>query len=98
MLQQVSAKSACRALETVYDAVACGGVRIVLAGRGVLVDLLCSGARTLLLTRLAVAGAAAICRPAPLQAAAGFLIALAWRWRPIFSALLLCPWLHLSLV
>src|SRR4029450_8302207 len=75
MLQQVSAKGACGVLETVYDAVTCEGVRIVLAGKDVLVDLPCSGARALLLTLLVFAGAAAICRPAPLQAAAGFLIA-----------------------
>jgi hypothetical protein len=62
--------------ETVYDAVTCEGERIVLAGKDVLVDLPCSGARALLLTLLALAGAAAICRPAPLQAAAGCLIAL----------------------
>ena len=76
MLQQVSAKRACGVLETVYDAVTCEGVRIVLAGKDVLVDLPCSGARALLLTLLAFAGAAATCRPAPLQFAAGFLIAL----------------------
>ena len=77
VLQQASAKGACGVLETVYDAVTCEGVRIILAGKDVLVDLPCSGARALLLTLLAFAGAAAICRPTPLQAAAGFLIALA---------------------
>ena len=64
-------------LESAYDAVVCEGVRIVLAGKDVLVDLPCSGARAILLTLLACAGAAAVCRPAPLQAAAGFLVALA---------------------
>jgi exosortase/archaeosortase family protein len=63
-------------LETVYGAVTCEGVRIVLAGKDVLVDLPCSGARALLLTLLALVGAAAVCRPLPPQAAAGFLIAL----------------------
>ena len=76
-LQQVSANGACGALGTLYDAVTCEGVRIVLAGTDVLVDLPCSGARTLLLTLLAFAGAAAVCRPTPLQAVTGFLITLA---------------------
>jgi exosortase/archaeosortase family protein len=77
LLQQVSAAGACGVLGTAYDTVACAGVRIVLAGKDVLVDLPCSGARALLLTLLAFAGAAAVCRPAPLQAVAGFLLALA---------------------
>jgi exosortase/archaeosortase family protein len=76
VLQQVSAAGACRVLGTAYDGIVCEGVRIVLAGKDVLVDLPCSGARAILLTLLAFAGAAAICRPAPMQAAAGFLLAL----------------------
>jgi exosortase/archaeosortase family protein len=76
LLQQVSAAGACGVLGSVYDAV-CEGVRIVLAGKDVLVDLPCSGARAILLTLLAFAGAAAICRPAPLQAVVGLAIALA---------------------
>ncbi|HWE19584.1 MAG TPA: exosortase T [Hyphomicrobiaceae bacterium] len=76
LLQQVSAVGACGVLGTAYDSVACMGVRIVLAGKDVVVDLPCSGARGLILTLLAFAGAAAVCRPAPLQAAAGFLLAL----------------------
>jgi len=67
-------------------------VRIVLAGRDVLVDLLCSGARTLLLTRSAVAGAAAISRPAPLQAAAGFLIALVSALAANILRITVLPW------
>ncbi len=76
LLQQVSAAGACGVLGSVYDAVACEGVRIVLAGKDVLVDLPCSGARAILLTLLAFAGTAAVCRSTPLQAAAGFAIAL----------------------
>src|SRR6185295_11197390 len=76
LLQQVSAAGACGLLGSVYDSVVCEGVRIVLAGKDVLVDLPCSGARAILLTLLAFAGAAAVCRPAPLPAAAGFAIAL----------------------
>jgi len=77
LLQQASAAGACRLLGSVYDGIVCEGVRIVVAGKDVLVDLPCSGARAILLTLLAFAGAAAVCRPAPLQAAAGFAIALA---------------------
>ena len=77
LLQQLSAAGACGVLGTAYDTVACAGVRIVLAGKDVLVDLPCSGARGLILTLLAFAGVAAVCRPAPLQAVAGFLLALA---------------------
>jgi exosortase/archaeosortase family protein len=77
LLQQVSAAGACGLLSGAYDAVVCEGVRIVLAGKDVLVDLPCSGARGILLTLLAFAGAAAAGRPAPLHAVAGFVIALA---------------------
>jgi exosortase/archaeosortase family protein len=76
LLQQVSAAGACGVLGSVSESVVCEGVRIVLAGKDVLVDLPCSGARAILLTLLAFAGAAAVCRPAPLLAAAGFGIAL----------------------
>jgi len=58
----------------------------------VLVDLLRSGARALLLTRLAFAGAAAICRPAPLQAAAGFLIALVSALAANILRITVLPW------
>jgi exosortase/archaeosortase family protein len=76
VLQQVSAAGACGMLGTAYDSLVCEGVRIVLAGKDVLVDLPCSGARAILLTLLAFAGAAAVCRPTPMQAAVGFLLAL----------------------
>ena len=76
MLQQVSAAGACGLLGTFYDGVVCEGVRIVLAGKDVLVDLPCSGARAILLTLLAFAAAAAVCRPAPLQAVVGLAVAL----------------------
>jgi exosortase/archaeosortase family protein len=76
LLQQVSAAGACGVLGSVYDAVVCEGVRIVLAGKDVLVDLPCSGSRAILLTLLAFAAAAAVCRPAPMQAVAGLALAL----------------------
>jgi exosortase/archaeosortase family protein len=76
LLQQVSAAGACGVLSGAYDGVVCEGVRIVLAGKDVLVDLPCSGARAILLTLLAFAGAGAVCRPAPVHAVAGFAIAL----------------------
>jgi exosortase/archaeosortase family protein len=77
LLQQVSAAGTCGLLEAIYDGVVCQGVRIVLAGKDVLVDLPCSGARALLLTLLAFSCAAAVCRPAPLHAVTGFLLVLA---------------------
>jgi exosortase/archaeosortase family protein len=66
-------------LETFYGKgnVTCEGVRILLNGADVLVDLPCSGARTLLWTLLAFAAIAALCRPTLLQAAAGFAVTLA---------------------
>jgi exosortase/archaeosortase family protein len=77
-LQHVSASGACAILETLYGKgnVTCEGVRILLNGADVLVDLPCSGARTLLWTLLAFAAAAALCRPTLLHAAAGFAFTL----------------------
>ena len=77
-LQHVSAGGACGLLEALYGKgnVNCEGVRILLSGADVLVDLPCSGARTLLWTLLAFAASAALCRPTLLQAAAGFAITL----------------------
>src|SRR5262245_31459002 len=78
-LQHLSAGGACGVLQTLYGSgnVTCEGVRILLSGADVLVDLPCSGARTLLWTLLAFAASASLCRPTPLQAAAGFAVTLA---------------------
>lgn len=75
-LQQISADGACLLLSGIYENVACSGVRIMLAGRDVLVDLPCSGARTLLLTALGFALAAAVVRPTWRMAFAGALLTL----------------------
>lgn len=51
-LQNLSADGACVVLGTIFDDVICEGVRIVIAGVDVLVDLPCSGARAALLLLL----------------------------------------------
>lgn len=76
-LQQLSADGACALLGTVFDSVRCEGIRILLDGRDVLVDLPCSGARTLLLTALAFTLAAAVVRPRPRDALIGAVVMLA---------------------
>jgi exosortase/archaeosortase family protein len=78
-LQHLSAGGACGVLDTLYGKgnVTCEGVRILLNGADVLVDLPCSGARTLLWTLLAFAASAALCRPTLLRAVAGFALTLA---------------------
>lgn len=76
-LQQVSADGACSALRLIYDRVTCEGIRIVVEGKDVLVDLPCSGARTALLSLLALAVAACFARPTLRQSAAGLLIVVA---------------------
>jgi exosortase/archaeosortase family protein len=76
-LQQLSADGACLLLKTTFNSVTCEGVRIVLDGRDVLVDLPCSGARGLLLTLLAFTVAAALARPSFRSAVIGGLVALA---------------------
>lgn len=75
-LQSLSADGACRLLGTFFDNVTCNGVRIVIAGVDVLVDLPCSGARSALLLLLFFCVAAAFCRPRPAQALAGLGITL----------------------
>ncbi len=48
-LQNISAKGACSTLQSIFDDVHCEGVRILIGGQDVLVDLPCSGARMLIL-------------------------------------------------
>lgn len=76
VLQEASAAGACAVLGSLYDDVRCAGVRIVIDGRDVLVDLPCSGARTLMLAGLGFALAAAVARPSRSQAAAGAALTL----------------------
>jgi exosortase/archaeosortase family protein len=73
-LQQVSAEGACRTLGGLYDNLICEGVRIVLDGRDVLVDVPCSGARMLMLTALTFAILAALTRPNYKQTLAGLAL------------------------
>lgn len=76
-LQNLSADGACVVLDTVFDNVICEGVRIIIAGADVLVDLPCSGARAALLLLLLFSAASGISRPSPGQAIAGLTGTLA---------------------
>lgn len=75
-LQSVSAVGAGALLHTFVDAVSVQGVRVLIAGRDVLVDLPCSGARGLLNLLLFYAVLMAVRRPRVLQGAAGVVVAL----------------------
>jgi exosortase/archaeosortase family protein len=61
-LQHLSADTSCVILGSFFDSVSCHGVRILLAGQDVLVDLPCSGARALVLLLFLFCVTAAICR------------------------------------
>ncbi|MEM7427643.1 MAG: exosortase T [Pseudomonadota bacterium] len=76
-LQQLSADGACALLKTVFDDVTCEGIRILLNGADVLVDLPCSGARTLVLSLLGYTLAAALARPSLRAAVIGAATTLA---------------------
>ncbi len=76
ILQQVSAGAACGVLGLAPDPVQCEGVRILLAGRDVVVDLPCSGAQGLLLLLLLFAALAALARPTLLGASLGLGVTL----------------------
>lgn len=76
-LQHVSADGACALLGLFYADLTCNGTRLILAGRDVLVDLPCSGARGLLLALLAFAVASALCRPGKRHAVAGAVVVVA---------------------
>lgn len=75
-LQNLSADGACLMLRGFYDDVRCHGVRILLGGADVLVDLPCSGARTLLLLLLGFCVTASIVRPTFKQALIGGTVTL----------------------
>ncbi|NJN45640.1 MAG: exosortase T [Candidatus Competibacteraceae bacterium] len=75
-LQQFSAAGACFWLNLGFSSVDCQGVRILLNGQDVLVDLPCSGARSLLLLLLLFATLAALLRPTQSRAAFGLLLTL----------------------
>lgn len=62
-LQSLSAGNACLILGGLFDNVSCHGVRILINQKDVLVDLPCSGARTLLLLQLFHAACMTVFRP-----------------------------------
>jgi exosortase/archaeosortase family protein len=62
-LQQFSASGACSVLEAIFPDTACNGVRILIEGHDVLVDLPCSGARMLVLLCIFYAALMALLRP-----------------------------------
>ncbi len=77
LLQSLSADGACALLHGLFGDVVCQGVRIVLRGRDVLVDLPCSGAQALLLLLLFYSVTAALARPKAGQALFGLCLTLA---------------------
>lgn len=76
-LQRLAADGACAILGSLFEDTVCEGVRIVVDGRDVLVDLPCSGARAVLLLALGFAVMAAVCRPGIRQVLTGGAIVLA---------------------
>ncbi|MDD1616866.1 MAG: Uncharacterized protein CG439_2030 [Methylococcaceae bacterium NSP1-2] len=72
-LQHLSADGACLLLQGLFDSVQCAGIRILLAGRDVLVDLPCSGVRSITLLCLLYATLMCVFRPSLLR---GLLIGL----------------------
>ena len=75
-LQELSAGGACRILNGLFEEVSCEGIRITVEGADVLIDLPCSGARSLLLFLMGFTALAAIVRPKPLAAIVGAVFAL----------------------
>ena len=76
-LQSISADGACLMLGGLFDQLKCYGVRIVLDGVDVLVDLPCSGARSILLLLLCFALVSSLVRPTIKQMLIGGLLTLA---------------------
>lgn len=75
-LQLISADGSCFILNGLFDEVTCSGIRILLAGKDVLVDLPCSGAKSLMLFVLFYSFMAAVNRTSITANVAGFLITL----------------------
>lgn len=75
-LQQISAAGACGLLRIGFEDVRCHGVRLLLNGSDVLVDLPCSGARGLLQLLLLFACLGAVFRPGLRAAVAGLATVL----------------------
>ena len=62
-LQHLSADGACALLESLFADVQCVGIRILLAGRDVLVDLPCSGVKSLMLLCILYTALMCVFRP-----------------------------------
>ena len=75
-LQSLSAGSACLILGGLFDNVSCHGVRILINQKDVLVDLPCSGARTLLQLQLFYAACMTVYRPSLTSGLFGFCVTL----------------------
>ncbi len=89
-LQSLSAGSACLILGGLFDNVGCHGVRILINQKDVLVDLPCSGARTLLLLQLFYASCMAVYRPSIVSGLFGFCVTLfSSLWTNIFRIMAL---------
>jgi exosortase/archaeosortase family protein len=76
-LQEVSARGACGVLSAPFGEVRCQGVRITVEGADVLVDLPCSGARSLIAMAFMFTALAALARPRALTAVVGAVLMLA---------------------
>ncbi|MGZ4954635.1 MAG: exosortase T [Methylobacter sp.] len=76
-LQHLSADGACRVLQGLFADVQCAGIRILLAGRDVLVDLPCSGVKSITLLLVLYAALMCVFRPTLLNSAVIGLAALA---------------------
>lgn len=77
VLQDISAQGACGALSALFGDVQCAGVRITVEGADVLVDLPCSGARSMILFAFAFTICAALARPGWRAAMLGAVLAFA---------------------
>lgn len=75
-LQHLSADTACVVLGSFFSDLTCSGIRIILNHQDVLVDLPCSGARTLLLLLLFYAVSMAFSRPSLRIGILGFALTL----------------------
>jgi exosortase/archaeosortase family protein len=75
-LQNLSAGNACLILGGLFENVSCHGVRILINQKDVLVDLPCSGARTLLLLQLFYAACMTVVRPNLTSGLFGFFVTL----------------------
>ena len=89
-LQSISAGSACLILGGLFENVNCHGVRILINQKDVLVDLPCSGARTLLLLQLFYAACMTVVRPNVVYGLFGFCVTLfSSLWINIFRIMVL---------